>query len=45
MTLLADIFPKLLTQKNLLRSMPKESSFKGSFENQHGKCQQTLLKY
>ena len=44
MTLIADIFPKLRTQKNLVRSMPKKSRFKGSFEKQHGKCYQTLLK-
>ena len=30
--------------KNLVRSMPKRSVFKGSFEKQHGKCAQTLLK-
>ena len=44
MTLIADIFPKLRTQKNLVRSMPKKSRFKGSFEKQHGKCAQILLK-
>ena len=45
MTLIADVFPKLHTQKNLVRSMPKKSSFKGSFAKQHGKCAQTLLKF
>ena len=45
MTLIADVFPKLPTQKNLVRSMPKESSFKGSFKKQHGKRAQTLLKF
>ena len=44
MTLIVDVFPKLQTQKNLIRSMPKKSRFKGSFENQHGKWSQTLLK-
>ena len=44
MTLIADVFPKLLTQKNLVRSMPKKSPFKGSFKKQHGKCAQRLLK-
>ena len=44
MTLIADGFPKLRTQKNLVRSMPKNSRFKGSFEKEHGKCAQTLLK-
>ena len=45
MTLIADVFPKLHTQKNLVRSMPKKSSFKGSVAKQHGKCAQTLLKF
>ena len=45
MTLIADVFPKLQTQKNLVRSMPKKSSFKGSFGKQHGKRAQTLLKF
>ena len=44
MTLIPDIFAKLRTQKNLVRSMSKKSPFKGSFEKQHGKCAQTLLK-
>ena len=35
MTLIADVFPKLWTQKNLVRSVPKKSSFKGSFGEQH----------
>ena len=43
-TLIADIFPKLRTQKKLVRSMPKKSCFKGSFKKQRGKCAQTLLK-
>ena len=45
MSLIADIFPKLRTQKNLVRSMPKKSRFKGSFKKQHGKCAQTLFKF
>ena len=45
MTVIADVFPKLRTQKNLVRSMPKKSRFKGSFKKQHGKCAQTLLKF
>ena len=45
MTLIADVVPKLRTQKNLVRSMPKESNFKGSFQKQHGKRAQTLLKF
>ena len=44
-TLIPDVFPKLRTQKNLVRSMPKKSRFKGSFRKQHGKRVQTLLKF
>ena len=44
MTLIGDVFSKLRTQKNLVRSTPKKSRFKGSFEKEHGKCAQTLLK-
>ena len=44
MTLIADVFPKLRTQKNLFRWMPKKYRLKGSFKKQHGKCAQTLLK-
>ena len=44
MTLNADVFPKLRTQKDLARSMSKKSRFKGSFKKQHGKSAQTLLK-
>ena len=44
-TLIADVFPKLRTQKKLVRSMPKKSNFKESFDKQHGKCAQTLLKF
>ena len=44
MTLIADVFAKLRTQKNLVRSMPKKFRFKGSLEKQHGKCAETLLK-
>ena len=45
MTLIADAYPKLRTQKNLVRSMSKKSRFKGSFGKQHGKRAQTLLKF
>ena len=44
MTLIAEVFPKLRNQENLVTSMPKKSRFKGSFKKQHGKCAQTLLK-
>ena len=45
MTLNPDVFPKLRTLKNVVRSMPKKSRFKGSFKKQHGKCAQTLFKF
>ena len=43
MTLIADLFPKLRTPKNLVRYMSKKSRFKGPFARQHGKRLQTLL--
>ena len=43
MTLIADLFPKLRTPKNVLRYMSKKSHFKGPFDKQHGKRDQTLL--
>ena len=45
MTLIAEVFPKLWTRKNLVRSTSKKSSFKGTFGKQHGKQAQTLLKF
>ena len=44
MTIIADVFQKVRTPKNLVRSIPKKSPFKGSFKKQHGKCAQRLLK-
>ena len=44
MTLIADLFPILRTPKNVVRYMSKKSCFKGSFERQHGKQVQTLLR-
>ena len=44
MTLIAEVFPKLRSPKNKVRSMSIKSRFKGSFKKQHGKCAQTLLK-
>ena len=44
-TLIAEVFPKLQTPKHMVTSMSKKSCCKGSFEKQHGKCAQTLLKY
>ena len=45
MTLIAEVFPKLRTPKNMVTSMSKKSRFKGSFGKQHGKRAQTLLKF
>ena len=44
MTLIADLFPKLRTQKNVLRYMSKKPRLKGPFDRQHGKRVQTLLR-
>ena len=44
MTLIADLFPKLRTAKNVIRYMSKNSRFQGPFERQHGKRVQTLLR-
>ena len=44
MTLLADLFPKLRTPKNLVRYLSKESRFERPFDRQHGKRVQTLLR-
>ena len=44
MTLIADLFPKLRTPKNVVRYMSKKSRFKGPFDRQHGKRVQTLLR-
>ena len=44
MTLIADLFPKLRSPKNVVRYMSKKSRFKGPFYRQHGKGVQTLLR-
>ena len=44
MTLIADLFAKLRTPKNVVRYMSKKSCFKGPFDRQHGKRVQTLLR-
>ena len=44
MTLIADLFPILGTQKNLARYMSKKSRFKGLFDRQLFKRVQTLLR-
>ena len=43
MTLIADLFPKLRTPKNVVRYMSKKSSFKVPFDRQRGKLVQTLF--
>ena len=45
MTVIADVFPKFRTLKNMVTSMSKKSRFKGSFKKQHGKRAKTLLKF
>ena len=44
MTLIADLFPKLRTLKNVVRYMSKNSHFKVPFDREHGKRVQTLLR-
>ena len=43
MTLVAYLFPKLRTPKNVVRYMSKKSRFKVLFDRQHGKRVQTLF--
>ena len=43
-TLIADIFPKLRTLKNVVRQMSKKSRYREAFDYQHCKRAQTLLK-
>ena len=42
MTIIADLFPKLPTPKNVVRYMSKKSRFKVPLDRQHGKRVQTL---
>ena len=44
MTLIADLFPKLRSPKNVVRYMSKKSRFKVPFEGKHGIRVQTLLR-
>ena len=44
MTLIADFFPKLGTPENVARYMSNKSRFKGTFDRQHGKLVQTVLR-
>ena len=43
MTLIADLFPKLCTTKNVVIYLTKKYRLKGPFDRQHGKRIQTLL--
>ena len=45
MTLIAEVFLKLRSPKNLVRSMSIKARFKGTFGKQHGKRSQILLKF
>ena len=45
MTVIAQVFPKLRSPKNKVRSMTKKSRFKGSFKKQHGKWAKRLFKF
>ena len=44
MTLIADFFQKLRTPENVARYMSNKSRFKGTFDRQHGKRVQTVLR-
>ena len=44
MTLIADLFSKLRTPKNVVTYLSKKFRFKGPFDRQHGKRVQTLLR-
>ena len=44
MTFIADLFAKLRTPKDMVRYLSKKSRFKGTFDRQHGKRVQTLLR-
>ena len=43
MTLLAEVFPKLRSPKNKVRSIATKSRFKGSFQKQHRKREQNIV--
>ena len=44
-SLIADVFPRIRSPENLVRSISKKSCFKGSFGKQHGKRAETLSKF
>ena len=45
MTLIAYVFPKLPTTKNLLRQMSKSSRFREPVDWRHGKWAEALIQY
>ena len=45
MTLIAYVFPKLPTTKNLLRQMSKSSRFREPLDMRHGKWAEALIQY
>ena len=44
MTLIADLFPKLRTPKNVVTYMSKNSRFEVPFDRQHGKRVEKFLR-
>ena len=45
MTLIAYVFPKLTTTKNVLRQMSKRSRFREPLDKRHGKRAEALIQY
>ena len=45
MTLIAYVFPKLPTTKNVLRQMSKSSLFREPVDRRHGKRAEALIQY
>ena len=45
MTLIAYVFPKLPTTKNVLRQMSKSCRFRELVDRQHGKWAEALIQY
>ena len=45
MTLIAYVFPKLTTTKNVLRQMSKSARFREPVDRRHGKWAEALIQY
>ena len=45
MTILADAFPKLLSPKDIVRKMSKNSRFRLPIDRQHGQVAETLIQF